>query len=944
MIRIPLLIPYLALSLLLVGIPVPGHAQEEEPKEKPTAKKLVEELGSPVFSKRANASRQLWKMGEAAIPALRDGAQSADPEVAERCKEILAKFAAGQFPDTPPELAEKIRRYRTATDNDKRLEVINELIKDRNGLRAWHTILNSPIPAGERAILFDRFCWLLRREVPRLLIEGKIEQAEELLALNCLGGDFNGLTDYAVFVTIYDRADNALANLETKWKSAQTEPLDDESGEYLVALQRALVFLYRAADRRDKAKEVARELAKDNPDHYILYDSLLEDLGDWSELADRAPLVESNSRDGLKLFRLSMAGRKEEAERVAENQKDAIVGEQGGYGGVDEATLALMLGGRQLDGIERMKQQRNLPHILADVLSARHQFDEALDLVGGAAGKRADEAAGYDTQTLKHLYGTRRGRLLAQLGERDAATQIFNQLATQLSSSRADEYHLTQLVRSEVRVGRYDLAAEHAGRVQALIYRDRFASVQDSFTSGSQDSFEAIFGTEAEAARYWWTVLRAEADEATSPGDIMKQVRRLMIGEAKPEEVDNALKASRTVNNRGPTDTIGYMRTLAVAALHRANRDPHAAIKVLSDAADRLGTKPFDDDDQIHGSEQRVGRGSRSWVFGTDERFRLWMDLGDLLMETNDPAEAARRYEQGWRRFPDNPILLYLAGKANLKAGDNEQGEKYIKLSHIIPLGNARMRGRFLEELLGRGEIADAKRERDLALEAGWLSERFLGNVWNQVARASSILKDFDQAADANRRAIHYLLRTPMVSYVEGFAYLTVPQAVNVYEARAKLAEGQFEEAVRLASECLDILPGNLDLATGIIPELDKAGHKNEADRLFDRVWGEYHRLIKKYPSSAWAHYNASWLASACLREPEAALELAKKAVELEPNVRSHQEALAEAHFRLDQRAEAVAVVQKLIVAEPKNFLLRRQLERYRTGKTDSPLPDGNED
>jgi tetratricopeptide (TPR) repeat protein len=206
------------------------------------------------------------------------------------------------------------------------------------------------------------------------------------------------------------------------------------------------------------------------------------------------------------------------------------------------------------------------------------------------------------------------------------------------------------------------------------------------------------------------------------------------------------------------------------------------------------------------------------------------------------------------------------------------------------------------------------------------------------------MLKDFDTAAAANRRAVHYLLRTPMVSYVEGSAYLTVPLGIRGFRARSLLAAGKAGEAVAQARDCLTITPGNVDLTIGLVAELDQRGHKKEADALFRRVWDAYAKLIAEHPASGWARFSAAWLAAGCQRELDTALEHAKKAVELDPQLRSSKEALAEVHFRRGERDKALSLMKELAAANRHNFHYKRQLDRYRTAAPSSPLPDAEDD
>src|SRR5207302_11495872 len=125
------------------------------------------------------------------------------------------------------------------------------------------------------------------------------------------------------------------------------------------------------------------------------------------------------------------------------------------------------------------------------------------------------------------------------------------------------------------------------------------------------------------------------------------------------------------------------------AAVFRAAGRPDEAIELLSKSADRPLTPAMAGHEKANFGDtaRQYGFGSRSWVFGTDERFRFWVELGDLLSELVRHREAADRFDQGWKRYPDNPVLLYLSGRALVKAGDEKEGRRRIDLSHWVALG-----------------------------------------------------------------------------------------------------------------------------------------------------------------------------------------------------------------------------------------------------------------
>jgi hypothetical protein len=166
---------------------------------------------------------------------------------------------------------------------------------------------------------------------------------------------------------------------------------------------------------------------------------------------------------------------------------------------------------------------------------------------------------------------------LAQLGKREAAAQVFAQVAEQLGVR--DEYGLTQLVRAEVRSGRYDLACEHLGMALARMDPDN-----NRGASTRQDAYELLFEADADSASYWFRALRKAKPENEPPGTTMKRVRALLTGSATAADLDRAMKAARqNVPSAGTYEA--EQRAMAIAAAYRAAGKLDEAIVTLADAA-----------------------------------------------------------------------------------------------------------------------------------------------------------------------------------------------------------------------------------------------------------------------------------------------------------------------------------------------------------------------
>jgi tetratricopeptide (TPR) repeat protein len=273
-------------------------------------------------------------------------------------------------------------------------------------------------------------------------------------------------------------------------------------------------------------------------------------------------------------------------------------------------------------------------------------------------------------------------------------------------------------------------------------------------------------------------------------------------------------------------------------------------------------------------------------------------------------------------------------------AGDAKEGARRMELSHWVSLGQERVRGRFIDELVRRGEGKAARRETELVLRACWCRDHYFGNVMNQAARASELVKDFATAERACQRSLLVMLKTQGMYYVETSAYMNVPHSILIYRARARLDAGKPDEAVKLAREALAVTPGHIDLVSGMVPKLEKLGKKAEADELFGVAWKAYQKVLADFPDSPAARNALAALSANCRRDLDKGLAYAREAVKAEPASVPFRETLAEVHFRRGERDKAAEIMTKLLEDDPRSALYKRQLTRYRTGPLDSPKPD----
>lgn len=926
------LVPFLVGLFSLAAPALPDDAKPAAPPA-PTVEELVADLGHPVYATRERAQRELWKRGDAAIPALEKVLTSDDPEVVRRARELLDKFAWGIRPDTPPEVMKLLRQFQAGDkDPQKSAEVRKSAILDllrhgTPGASVAKALLGKPLPDEARAQVVTQVTAVLRREVPRLLFAGKTAEAAELVALHTAGTGPEGAADYAAFQILAKTLPAATSAAETGLKLGR-----NSANHKLI-----LAHLYRAAGDWPKARAAAADLPQPEGQP-PLTEHLREEEGDWAKLADSGYFGSMNHPSAVRLTLLRLAGRNaefdEEAKTVAKEANEFSTRDE-----IFEAVVALLSNHRADDATRILMDKKQNLGLLGEVLIQRLRYKEALELARDDAGRSPREKLELDL---------RRARILLITGNRGEAVQLFNKVADGLLATEKDGNEsvnpivsVRSLIRTEMRVGLKDLAAEHAAK---FVHAGTFKRHEDSATGES--AFELLINQDAIAAEAIYYALRQANIPGKEPGPTMMRVRDLLIGKVGKVGVDEALAAIR--NWRGeeilstegrppaplpecgadePSQEFRCKQQLAIAAVCRAaNRDADAEVAFKAAA-------------ELASDNTNLG-GARSWVYGTSDDSRPYVEWGDFLYDRGRYRDAAEAYLAGWKKFPDQPLPMLLSGKALVKVGDVKEGERRLDLAHWVSLGQERVRGRFIDELVRRAEGRAARRECDLMLRACWSRDHYFGNVMNQVARAMAMVKDFAAAEKASQRSLLILLKSQGMYFVETSAYMVSPHETFVYHVRGAFAAGKTDEAVAMAREVLAVTPGHVEIVSGLVPGLEKLGKKAEANELFGIGWKAYRKVLADYPDSPSARNSLALLAANCRRELDKGLEYAREAVKADPASPPYRETLAEVHFRRGERESAVAVMTKLIEDDPRNRLYKRQLNRYRSGALDSPKPE----
>ena len=344
---------------------------------------------------------------------------------------------------------------------------------------------------------------------------------------------------------------------------------------------------------------------------------------------------------------------------------------------------------------------------------------------------------------------------------------------------------IRSLLRAEMRLGLERLAGEHA----AMFVEDDVFHYHERSTSG-ESAFEILFGPDAAAGEALFHALRRKKIPGEEGGSTMNRVRDLLAGKASPAAIDEALRALpneeeadairgqyRQHQSQVPSWSLDRSFRLARAAVCRAagrDADAEAAYKQSAElVSDGLIAAPGRG---YLACRTRIGR---SWNGGNSS---------SIAADTRNRPRGCSTDGSAFRniRFCSSSPVRRLSWP-----GTRRKVARRMELSHWVALGQERVRGKFLDELVRRGEATAAKREIDLVLRGCWCRDHYFGNVMNQAAQAAVLNRDFAAAEKCRQRSLLVILRTPDVFFVELSAYMNVPHDLLVYRARAQPRGGK---------------------------------------------------------------------------------------------------------------------------------------------------------
>ena len=265
-------------------------------------------------------------------------------------------------------------------------------------------------------------------------------------------------------------------------------------------------------------------------------------------------------------------------------------------------------------------------------------------------------------------------------------------------------------------------------------------------------------------------------------------------------------------------------------------------------------------------------------------------------------------------------------------AGQREEGQRVMELARLMPLAASQDRYQNLAGPLKSHQMIDEAiaQWKLVAQQGNWSEEdvlsavRDLGNVFEE--------RDLLAAADYWEQMLLACLQLKF-GFTQTEGYIHIPHLVHKTRARGLIAAGQMDDAIPVIKLAQRICPGDGDFIERIVPELEKSGRPELADRLFKQTYDIMAESCQLFTYSARVRNDLAWMSARCNRRLDEALQLARQAVEFSPKTASYIDTLGEVHFRRGELAEAIGCAERCLEIEPGNTAFQKQLDRFRAAE-----------
>ncbi len=850
---------------------------------------LIRELADENFRTREEATRKIWDIGEAALPALQQAANGSDPEQAFRARELVRKIQLSITPETDPDVIGLIERYAKASPNDK-VNLLNLMTKKR----AWRQVLK--LYATEKSPE-------LRSRFQDAAKEVAIHAARECL----LEGKPGSARDYLEMAPAYAAGLMALADFHRSQGTLDAELMRAQAvkGRNSEAWQLAL---HRAAGNLEASRDVAT--AAGEPRISAAMSVLLGDPLPWLKM-DPA----GNREGAVRKIYTALAIKRWQGKEIRPAEMEALTRLTGNRndGERENAISALFLLGET--GLAEEAMVKNSAFTAFKHFESLERISEALKALN--LDPDHPDYTAWVAKRIEHLAKDDASDEHEVSADTEQLVAMANFLERRGLTDEADAAFIKPLE---------DLAKKDAGIFTDFL-RPLFGD-QES-TSGAPLLAKKIgVAWAGEDAGRWSELVVAGLGEEDETSVWWAWLPDLDPKASRIERFD-AMLAMFDIGG-DPKRLRSKWLALAWDAVKRTPEDRQAElVKRISFVTTQLSTKSGNAEQGLRAWDQlpESARGEIFWgshILNLSAKDR-WNDAAAIFLKQiarvtelkQEPRPDCYAYVAACLRRAGRPAeaTAYDVWADKLSLGSNEAS---IQIGHAYAYGRDYKRA---EEWWTRAIRESDPDSTEFILSLQLITDSLLENgQWKQAASIYEILAHAYASSEGDSSSGIGLLRQRMQA--------------DMARALANLKNDR-AGSIAILEKCHRLFPRDGSLADSFFPALRKAGLIEEHNKWFNISWNLMADVLKRYPQSENTYNTAGWLASRAHLNLDLAENYLQKALATNPEQSAYLDTMAEIQFAKGNRAKALEWSQLALNFSPQDSQLRHQHERFRS----DPLP-----
>jgi tetratricopeptide (TPR) repeat protein len=848
---------------------------------------LIRELADESYRVRENATRDLWKLGDKALPALREAIVSPDPEQVFRAREVLRKIQLHITPDTDPGIIALVERYIKASPTEK-----TTLLSKMIAKRAWRQMLKlyaSETNAEVREKLLPAVSGIALKAARERLAQGDPAEAREFLEM--APADADGLLALAEF----HRSHGTLA--------AELERARGITGRKSQAWQLAL---QRASG--NLAAATAAAIAAEEPRIAASMAALAGDPLPWLREVPR----EEPEEDSVGAVYAAIAAKRWQGQKIRPSDLEPLAkalatrnpSERGAgikalflLGELDAAEASFaksspLAAFRHFEALERIPQALKALSLDPDRPDYKSWVKKRLEKVSADEIQEQPGVSEHDDEQLVALanFLERRGlheEAMASFADLMAALAVkdVNAFTDFLGALFGGRETLSGAPRLAMRIAKAwaDDDAKRWDEVVVAAFGDEdspkvwwswLAELEPKSSRIERfDGMLALFGLGSDPSklREKWLALAWKQVSQAPAKDRNRLVEHISSLCTETGDVANCLKAWDLLPEASRKEVFWGIHVLHLSAAERWNEAAEIFLKQIALATDSNQEPPAHLHAYAASALRQAGRAEDAI---SHDKWADKLALGN--------ATAAIQIGNGYAYGRDYKRAAEWWARAAREA-DPDSGEFSIAF----------------------------KLHADVLLEYG---------KWREAAATSEVLSRICLSSDFRSSSLLLLMRERLQSDTARALSILPTDRVG---------------AISILGKCHRAFASDGSLADFFFPSLRRVGLIKEHDEWFRISWDLMENIIESHPGSENTRNTAAWFASRAVRKLDEAEKLLAKALAANPGQPAYLDTMAEIQFARGNREKALEWSQLAVNYLPSDSQLRRQQERFRS----EPLP-----